>query len=317
MAQQSETDFRLKYKVPDIVQQVRKIQTLSLETLQRLYTKYFKEDATGCDNIPVLVRKLQYLLQKKNKKYLGEKMSPKLRETSREVLATPINPIQEETMPKKVKKSKKGTKATKPEVIEEDDEELEDEDLEDEDDDDEDDDSDDDDDDDDEESEDEGDDEDEDEDEDDDEEEGDEPTPKKRTAPIRTGEATVCKLKGKVIKSSFIYELMVKVFQANRKLKATDQEIASAVKKAYPNSTFETYRVEADRKKYNTAKFKGQSEPPENKSVPYTAEGKVLKRVIPEQLRKFVKPGQPVAQTIAENREKGLIPKKLKKLKKK
>ncbi len=328
MATVGESDFKLRYKSHDIIQQIKTISGLSLATLQRLYLKHFKEDASRCDDARLLARKLQYWLQFKYKKHNGQELTKALRSKTREVLALPITPEQEEQPMAKVKRSKKSTKKAKAEPVDEV-EEDEDDDLDDDLDEDGDDaetEDDDDDDDEDESDAEEGDEVDEDDDDDDDDDEGDEgeeeETPKpKREAPARTGTSTIIKLRNQKLKANFVYEAMVKIFHANRKLKATDEEIQASVQKAFPNVNFKKYRVEADRKKYNKGMFKGQDGAPGKQSIPYTPEGKKLVRGIPPPLRDHVKRGQPVSQTIAENRKKGLIPakgkgKKAKKVKK-
>jgi len=315
-----------------MVQQIKRINSLSLATLQSLYLRYFKEDASQCNDVRTLVRKLQYWLQKKNFKYHNRTMSAALAATTREVLNLSI---QEEVMGKGKKgKGKKGTKkVTKqdddlddsddldddddgPETTDDDDSDDSDDDGDDDDDDgdDDDDDGDDDDsddddgDDDDDASDDDGDDSD-DSDDDGDEDEG-EPEPatgkkgkkdkKKRTAPGRTGSGTVVRLRKQKFKISYVYEAIVQVLAANRKLKAIDGEIADAIQKAFPTVNYKKYRVEADRKKYNKGLFKGQPEGgPERKSVAYNEDGSVLKRVVPEQLRPQVEKTQKAAKAKA------------------
>jgi cobalamin biosynthesis protein CobT len=238
-------------------------------------------------------------------------MTDALKAKTKEVLALSIagEPAEERTLAKK-KKAK--VKAEEPEVEEEDEdttdleEEDEDEDSDDEDDDDDDEESEDEDDEDeDEDDEDEDEDEEEEEDESED-EEAEDPPKAKRKAPARTGVAKVLKLKGLKIKAKFIYEAMVAIFKANRKLKATDEEIAAVVQKAWPDASFEVYRVNADRKKYNKGAFQNQKGAPEKQSVEYDEKGKVRVREIPAQLKDYVKRGQPVSKTIKENKAKGL-----------
>lgn len=248
-------------KEGDGVRQIRLIGILSLPTLQRLYLKYFQEDASHCTDAALLARKLQYWFQRKYYRYHQKPMSIELSRKCNQVIALPI------TQEGYMKKSALKAKAVEEEVEEVEEAEAA-------------------------------------------EEEAEKET--KRKAPTKTGEPKVIKLKGVKFHAKFIYEALVAMFKANRKLKATDAEFAESIRKAWAGTgiNYENYRVNADRKKYNAGQFRGQTGEPEKKSVEYDAKGNVVTRVIPKQLKKYVVPGQPVAKTIAENRKKGLIPAK-------
>jgi len=290
-----EATYDLEWKARDRVQPIMKIGQLTLPTLQRLYMKYFKDKAVKrCDDTALLVRKLQYFFQYHWARLHKRELSQKLLEKCREVIRLPLfpghaAPSQEVTVGKKAK-------AEKPVEVEEEEDVLEEEEEEDSDEDDSDDDED-------------------IPDVDEDVDEEDEPKAPKAKAPSNKGVARNFKLKGQKFSCKFIYEAMVQIFAVNKKLKATNEEIHAAITGAWPEAKFEPYRVNADRKKYNAGAFNGQKGKPEFSSKEYDAEGNVVKRQIPDQLKAYVKPGQPVKQTIAENKAKGLI-KKTKKAKK-
>lgn len=305
-----EATYDLEWKAKDRVQPILRIGQLTLPTLQRLYQKYFHDKSVRrCDDVALLVRKLQYFFQYHWSRIHKRELTVKLQEKCREVIKLPlfpghIAPSQEgSSMPKNKKdaKVKEKVKAkAEPVEAEEEEEETDDaEDILDEE----------------EEEEDEDDDDDDNEDIPDVEDEADETEKTKapRKPPVRTGVPRNFKLKGHKFSAKFIYEAMVAIFAINKKLKATNAEIHEAIVKTWPEAKFEPYRVNADRKKYNAGAFQNQKEKPEFSSKEYDEEGNVVKREIPEHLKKFVKPGQPVSQTIAENRKKGLIAKKSKK----
>lgn len=283
-----ESVFKLDWKGKNIsyIQQIRQIATLSMPTLQRLYARYFKEDASECMDPKVLVRKLQYMLQYRWYRWSGTPMHPKLRRRTKEMMALSIgadgrtaddlafdnegeSPMAKIQKDAKVKETPKLKTKPVPEPEEDDDEDIDDLD----------------------EDEDEGDgneDEDDDDGDEDEEEEEAEETPK-RKPPARTGEPVTVKLKGTKFKAKFIYEFLVPMFAMNNKLKATDAEITAAVKAVWPNSTYEMSRVNADRKKYNAGRFQNQSGTvPEKTSKEWDAEGNKIVRVVPPHLAKQV-----------------------------
>lgn len=281
----NENEFKLDWrKEGDAVRQLRSIAVLSLPTLQRLYQIYYKEDAARCDDSALLIRKLQYWFQLKYYKY-QEKFNGKdpiptdVEKKCYRIMALPLTqrevPMGKATALKaKAKEVEETEEEEEAEEVEEEAEEQEEE-----------------------------------EEEEEETETAEEKT--KRTGVKRDGTVHVVKLGGLKFKGKFLYEVLPALLKANRKIKASDHVIAEAIRKAWAGTgmNYEDRRVAGERTMYNKGKIKGMTGVPEHPLKEYDEKGNVKVRVIPEQLKKFVKKGQPVKQTIAENKKKGLIKK--------
>src|SRR5260221_9164212 len=111
-----EDAFRLDWKTKgNAVRQLRTIEVLSLPTLQALYLRYYKEDASECEDTRLLIRKLQYWFQHKYYTFHQTPISSKFRRRMDEMRALSLIPEgdEEDTV------GKKSTRAAEVEVEEE------------------------------------------------------------------------------------------------------------------------------------------------------------------------------------------------------
>lgn len=273
----NENEFELDYrKEATVAKQIRTIAVLSLPTLQRLYKKYFEQSAKDCDDTELLIRKLQYWLQYKYYQAFNTPMSDALTKKCRAIMAMPLTPGGKYVMPKSAAK-----KAAEVEEVEEPEEE-----------------------------------------ETESEEEAEEASEEGETesaaaeTPKRQGvkrdgtpkTVVLVSRKGNTFKftGKFLYEVLPGILAKNLVIKLSDHALAEAIRKAWAGTgmNYDDKRIRGERIMFNKGIIKGMTGVPANPLKEYDEKGNVVVREIPKQLQGHVKRGQPVAQTIKENKAK-------------
>lgn len=277
MKVKNESEFKLDpRREAEVVKQIRMLAVVSLPTLQRLYKECYGWDASECDDGSLLCRKLQYWLQWEHYLAINTPMSDALRKKCRAIMAMPITPGGPLNMPKSsaVKKAAPVVEEVEEVETEETEEEEEGEEAE-------------------------------------EATEESEPAAEKRPGVKRDGSIKVVSVTSRkgnkyAFKGKFLYEVLPGLLALNAKIKLSDHVLAEAIRKAWAGTgmNYLDKRIRGERIMYNQGKIKGMTGVPAVPLKEYSDAGAVVTREIPKQLQGFVKKGQSVKQTIAENKKK-------------